>query len=226
MRIPTKMNTKQTLVSYLAGVAISISAGNVEAEQIELQQLPAGVVEDAIAEVAKNDWKAHEKKAVLSIAAKDKRPTVRRSACQQLMQLRNQFEWNEVAPLLEQLAADKESLVRTEVGRALSYKLKDASYFDRFWIVSDWAHADSPWKRLAIAHALAQNVDSAGINDIATHLAADPNANVRLAAVNIAASRLHKDPTHHQNLLQLLSDDPNRRVRRTARRVLDVLNSL
>jgi hypothetical protein len=218
--------TKRTLAGYLASAAISISTSNVNAAQFDMEEIPINLLNNVLDEVTETEGELEDKMAVLAMAANDKRTSVRLRVCERIAAMSKQVTWDKIEPLLVKLTHDKATSVRNESAYSMACALGESEIITRTLVTNEWALSEKVPQRVAIANILSQELNCLGVSAITTQLASDSNSEVRLAVVNLAASRIKENPNHYKQILHGLSTDANRRVRHTARRVIQAIEQL
>jgi hypothetical protein len=122
--------------------------------------------------------------------------------------------------VLRTLADDPEPEVRETVAAALSRLVDGAPAADRFEIVSRWSLSERVSERRAAARVLASCAPAFGDVAILAHLAGDAHREVRRNALQAVRARFAQDrPVLEATAVPALRD-PDRKVRRMARRLL------
>lgn len=122
--------------------------------------------------------------------------------------------------VLSALCNDPSARVRAAVGRGLAQVIERASPPDRIELISAWTTSQDPHRRTAIARALSAPTPMF-VTDLAIEqLAADPVAEVRVAALEAAAAHFAQAPAVYAAIAQACSEDDDPGVRYAARRLL------
>ncbi len=122
--------------------------------------------------------------------------------------------------LLRQLSRDARGDVRSAAARGLASFLQHAPGPLRCAVESDWATAGAPHQRVALARALGSTAPD-WMTDLALlELANDDRVSVRRAALHAVRAHLRRNPEAYLPLVAARSADPDRRVRKSARRAL------
>jgi HEAT repeat protein len=209
---------RQNLMKFLASVSLAGSCGAAD-PGASLAQLPAQLVTELVDDTLECSWQPDDRKAVLSLLAKDPRARVRCAIAQAASSLQDPL-CGEAQELLRTLAADPAWPVREAAAQALGRSLKRATVSTRVRTVCEWALAESAPQRLAIARALARPIQVPAADVALTHLARDPLASVRRAALLAMGSQSWLDDPVVSETAQAALNDSDRRVRRVAARLL------
>jgi hypothetical protein len=205
------------LIAQLSAMTIAASAGFLDAAT-SLLTIPESVIIDLVDDA---DDDPPQKKHVLLLLAKDARDTVRERVAQAAV-LRERLP-AEGEKLLRELSADRSMRVRTAVGKSLASLLESAAPLARLEIVGRWALSPNAHERAAVARALSSSVP-VFVSDLALEeLSRDSASDVRALAARAMARRIREAPESYSRALARLSEDPARRVRRTAHRLLAVV---
>lgn len=122
--------------------------------------------------------------------------------------------------LLHQLARDPQRAVRSAAARALASFFEHAPGALRCAVESDWATARTAHERVTLARALAASAPDWMTDLTLLELASDPRPSVRRAALHAVRAQLCRNPDAYVSLAAARSADPDRRVRKSARRAL------
>jgi hypothetical protein len=217
-------NKKNRFLTYLAGATISVSSGTAGAVQTDLTGIPEDFL-GGIGDGTESDASTIDEKTTgLSFLFDDKRPGVRNRVSELLAVGESAIPWDTFELILARLAEDAVPEIRDIATRTLTAALRDSGGITRTRVASEWALSDSPAKRVTIAQALSSDFYCLGADIVADHLSADPDPEVRAAVVQIAAARMHENPEHYGNLLEILTSDPVLWVRSAARSVVGALS--
>jgi HEAT repeat protein len=209
---------RQNLMRFLASVSLAGNCG-VADPGASLAQIPARLVTELVDDTLESSWRPDDRKAVLSLLAKDPRARVRCAIAQAASNLEDPL-CGEAQELLRILAADHAWPVRETAAQALARSLQRANVSTRVRTVCEWALADSAAQRLAVARALARPIQLPAADVALTHLARDPEASVRRAALVAMGSQFWLDDPVVRETAQFALGDPDRRVRRAAAKLL------
>ena len=215
--------TRRTLAAYLASATISLSPGINAAMLPQMEAFPLKLVEDMLDDVADSETPIEEKLRTLSTIATDKRAEVRIRVCDILSNLLESCDVDAVRPILEQLAADADPAVRSELRKSVTDAMMHASVVDRTRMAADLALSDSEPLRLMLTSALKEDFFCLGVTSVVAHLAGDVNSRIRRAVVDVTAIRMSENPVYFQRILKSLLADRNADVRLAARRTLHTL---
>jgi hypothetical protein len=128
--------------------------------------------------------------------------------------------------ILSELAEDPVPAVRRAVARGLAHFMERAPASLRAATESDWTRAPSRRQREVVALALGI-ADPDWLTDLALgELAGDPSGAVRRAALSGARAQLSHDPAAYGRIALGHIDDPDRRVRSAARRLVGAAQRL
>ncbi len=214
------MQTRNKLFAYLAGAALSVSAGGDIVTNVQggLAAVPETLLDEILDEAEGTAWKDEDRLVLLSVLAEDKRPHVRMRVSELLEPPDHGFSFASLEPILFRLASDEAAAVRGAVAGTLAAELSRSDTLTRTRVVSEWTLSNSTAVRDTIARVLSHDFYCLGAAAAAEHLASDHSPSVRAAAADAAASRHWQNPAHYQQILERLSADRNRKVRRAARR--------
>jgi hypothetical protein len=199
------MFRKKQLITYLTGATLSASsgmAGSFVPTPIILFEASGEDVAEALSKYEDSDETAETSQSETSEQESDTTP------------------FDVVEATLNRLSDDEISEHRSAVVKAIVSGFEKSGGITRTRVVSEWTISDSAEKRRIIAAVLSHDFYCLGAEGATRFLAADPVSRVRMEMVNTAVSRLREDPQHYETILQRLSLDSNRRVRRAARRAL------
>lgn len=167
------------------------------------------------------EWGLHNRQRVLSLLAMDPRPLVRaRVAAAASALARDGAE--DAASLLDTLARDRSPVVRAEVARAFDTLFAEATPFDRIQLVCRWALSEVRLQREVVARALSAANPVVVADLVIEQLSRDREAAVRWLALRAAAKRYAEAPATYRAIARERVIDPSRRVRRLARRLLNL----
>ncbi len=207
----------QRLLRHLVALSIALGAGTASAA--ELAELPSEVLSDLVSEVEQSDTDETTKLGVLKLLARDTRGDVRARVAEAAACL-----WPEsreaALELLRKLAHDSSMKVRVAAANGLTRVLYLASPSERVEVVCDFAVAEAPAERLAMARALSSRVPVLVADLALQELATDTVPEIRAAALRAAQQRLEEGPATYRRLAEERITDSDRNVRRAARRLL------
>jgi hypothetical protein len=200
-------------------VALSIALGTSGAAAAELAELPSEVLADLVAEIEQSDEERGIKLGVLRLLAHDPRGEVRARVVEAAACL-----WPEsreaALELVRALGSDREDKVRVAAANSLTRLLYLASPAERVELVCSWTIAEGAPERLSMARALSSRVPVLVADLALRQLATDGDPEIRAAAIRAALQRYEDDPRTYRHLGQEHLRDPDRAVRRAARRLL------
>lgn len=212
------MRGRRLLFRHLVALSITLGAGSASAAT-ELEELPAEVLSDVVAEVEQSDADTATKLGVLRLLARDARDSVRARVAEAASCLWSGGK-HEALELLRSLAGDRAAKVQAAVANGLTRILYVASPAERVELVCNWTVAERDAERLAIARALSSSVPVLVADLAIRELAADTGPEIRAAAIRAALQRFAEDPAGYRALAEERIADPDRGVRRAARRLL------
>jgi HEAT repeat protein len=195
------------LLSYLPDAAASAAGGF------------DPFVEAVVAEVESADHELPDRQGVLRRLALSPQSSIRMRVAEAAGALASEDPEAGLA-LLRLLSHDSESKVRAAAARGLGLFLEHASGPLRCAVESGWATAALADERVALARAL--GASSPGwMTDLALmQLASDARVPVRRAALHSVRAQLRRNPEAYLPLVAARSADPDRGVRKSARRAL------
>jgi hypothetical protein len=207
----------QRLFGHL--VALSIALGTGTAGASELAELPSEVLADIVSEVEQSETDRDTRLGVLRLLSRDARGDVRARVAEAAACLWPDGK-EEALELVRSLAHDGSPKVRAGAANGLSRALYLASPAERIEVVCNFAIAEAPAERLAMARALSSSVPVLVADLALQQLASDAQPEIRAAALRAALNRLEEDPATYRRLAEELVTDSDRNVRRAARRLL------
>lgn len=170
------------------------------------------VVVSAIDDDEVGEWSSPDQERILAAFARDPRVRVRRAAANRAADLPTPLS-REGKRLLRNLTGDRDDSVRAVAAQSLATILQRMDGLDRTNLACKWSTSRQPDQRLAVARALAVEVDRTrdvlGAELCIEHLIADPAPDIRRAAAHAAWTRLRHEPTVYAPLLTALLDDPD-----------------
>lgn len=218
-----KSRFEQGLLKHLAAVAIAFGAGMAPASG--LLEIPTRVLDEIVEGIEALDWDRRDRHRLLSLLAHDRRPEVRARVALKVATLWSEAP-DQTEQLLRQLARDRSAAVRAASASGVEHVLESAPPLQRIALVAEWCTSTTTRDRAAIAAAL-RAMTPVFIGDLAIELLArDPDARVRHLALRAAAQRVHEAPRRYAHLAISAASDPERRVRRSARRLLEHARSV
>jgi HEAT repeat protein len=206
---------RQNLWKHLAALSVAAGFGVTDVAD-ELQQIPAELVADLAADTELETWNSDERGRVLTLLAQDPRPSVRGAVAHAVADLEGAPTW-ESSSLLRRLAADRSDEVQRAAASALSRALGRAPVAVRLQAVCEWALSPDATDRVAVARALTRSVPILATDTVLAHLARDPVARVRHAALQATATRLWYNSAAVADIAAFALNDQDPRVRRLAR---------
>jgi hypothetical protein len=209
---------RQRLLVKLGAIAIAAGTGFVE-PSVSLMTIPESVLIELV-----NDEEAepHDRRRFLALLAKDARATVRERVADAAGTLAER-QPEHAEGLIRELSTDTSPRVRVAAGRSLASLLAVAAPLDRLALVSRWTLSPNASDRAAMARGL-QSRTPVFVSDLALEeLSNDSEAEVRAATARAMARRIHEAPVGYARALSHLTEDPDRKVQRTARRLLSAL---
>lgn len=207
----------QGLMKRLAMAAIAVTAGGIEPARA-LAELPSDALEDVVEDTLGPRWRGGDRSRVLGLLAQDARPEVRGHVAEATSALWPERQ-TQALLLLRVLARDPDRGVRVGACRGLSQLLQRAAPLDRTQIVADWTLSRHAADRAAIATVLGSRT-LVYLADVAlAQLASDTEPSVRWLALRAARERWREDPVSYSKLALERSNDPDGRVRRSARKL-------
>ncbi|HVJ19053.1 MAG TPA: hypothetical protein VM686_26720 [Polyangiaceae bacterium] len=207
----------QRLLRHLVALSIAFGAGSASAA--ELAELPSEVLSDLVSEVEQSDTDTDTKLSVLKLLSSDVRGDVRASVAEAAGHLWPDNKEDSLA-LVRALAQDGSTKVRAAAANGLTRMLYLASPAERVEVVCTFAVADAPAERLALARALSSHVPVLVADLALEQLANDDEPEIRAAAVRAALQRIDEAPATYRRLAAERIADPDRNVRRAAKRLL------
>ncbi len=182
-------------------------------------ELPEPYIEALVDEVQSADLASPGRKDLLRRLARDGRDVVRVRVADAAGRLwRDDPECG--LSILRRLACDPIARVRAAAARSLGFFIERAPAPLRAAVESEWAAASAQGERVALGLALGEAKPS-WLTDLALEeLASDPSGRVRWAALRAAEAHLHLDPAAYVRLALAHIGDPDRHVRKSARRLL------
>ncbi len=209
-----------SVVRQLAAISIAVSAGLLEPAP-SLARIPEELVADAVDDVADMP-SAEERKDVLLLLAHDPRPNVRRRVAESAGDIAREFPI-QALELVRRMASDASSSVRSGAATGLYRVLETVPSIQRLEISCQWAVSESPSERAALAAALGLGARVPLADLMIEQLCSDDERSVRLEATRALAERCFEAPAVYRALAERLLTDADRRVRHSARRVLEEL---
>lgn len=176
-------------------------------------------VEALVTEVERGELDRDDRQGVLRRLAFSPNAAIRRRVAEAAGSLASE-EPRAGLSLLCQLSHDATGVVRSAAARGLARFIEHAPDPLRFSVEARWATSPAADERVALARALGLAAPD-WLTDLAlAELAADARASVRRAAIYAARAQLGRDPAAYVRLAAARSADPNRSVRKAARRLL------
>jgi hypothetical protein len=212
------MRGKRLLFRHLVALSIALGAGNAGAAAA-LEELPGEVLSDLVSDVEQSDSDKSTKLAVLNLLALDSRDEVRARVAEAASCLWPHGKL-EALELLRTLARDRAAKVRAAAANGLTRVLYLASPAERVELVCNWTVEDASAERMAIARALSSQVPVLVADLALEQLSNDADPEIRAAALRAAQQRFGEDPRTYRRLAEERTTDPDRAVRRAARRLL------
>jgi hypothetical protein len=170
----------QAVLKRLAAFAAALAMG-VTPNPAELEAVPEEMISDLLAADVLDDMDDPDRQALLRLLSLDPRPVVRlrvaRTFAQQLKELSPQVEL-----ALAQLAADDFAPVRQAARRGFHVLLARLDGIERMRLLCEWALSPEVQRRLAVAQALREGVDSPVADAAQRLLGGDPDPEVRALA--------------------------------------------
>jgi hypothetical protein len=207
---------RRALLTRLAALSVAAGCG-AAAVAAELLELPERVIGELFEAGLDADWRAEDRRRLLHVLASDPRASVRCAAA-------DTAPWaaagslEEAEDLIRPLVRDPAPCVRETAAAALGRLAESVPLFDRAQFVSSWARAPHPGERQAAARALAL-WPVFGADVVLAHLARDPAPRVRRRAMEAVAARFPFEPSVLEDSVAAALSDPDRRVRRLARKL-------
>jgi len=200
------------LLDYLVGATVASSLGLAAPS---LARIPEEVFEEVLSETEESDWDAAERLELLRVLSVDERPRVRHAVAKVLAL--SPATTASAQDLLKTLAMDRVAAVRHAAAGALSATLGLLTPLERLELACDWAVAEQPELRLAVAQALAVPHPFPASDLVLSNLVNDRVHPVRAAALRSASTRFELDPAALRGIAELALHDSNRAVRTAAR---------
>lgn len=199
----------KTIGRYLAALAFAVTAGGADPAGAMLD-VPVALVPEALDDA---ELDLAQRKRVVALLAADPRAQVRVDAAVAAGEARDEAT-------LRRLAIDRDRAVRVAAGHGVGALLAASDPFERMRVVADWALADEPSRRAALARGLQHaGLEAVGLGPAIAHLACDRSVEVRRLALGAVAIHGRADD-RHAAVARAALGDPDRRVRRLARRVV------
>jgi hypothetical protein len=208
---------RQRLLGHLVALSIAFGAGTASAA--ELDALPSEVISDLVAEVEQSDTDRGTKLGVLRLLARDSRADVRVRVAEAAACLWHESK-EEALDLVRLLAHDGSPKVAAAAANGLTRMLYLASPAERIELVCNFAIADAPAERLAMARALSSRVPVLVADLALQQLSSDAEPEIRATALRSAQQRMKEDPATYRRMAEERITDSDRTVRRAARRLL------
>jgi HEAT repeat protein len=206
-------SVRRKLLDYLVSVTLASGLGLAAPG---LEHIPESVVEEVLADAEEADWDTEDRLKLLQILSLDERPRVREAVARVLAAAPDPGA--RALGLLRALATDHVAAVRQAAAAALSESFTQLPPLQRLEVACEWAVADEPNVRLAMAHALATAHAIPAADLVLTHLVYDPVHQIRMAALRAASLRFELDAPTLRAVAEPVLHDPDRRVREAARR--------
>jgi HEAT repeat protein len=204
----------------LAAISIAVSAGLLDPAP-SLARIPEELLADAVDQVDEVVTK-DDRRNLLLLLAQDPRDSVRVRVAAAAGGLAADFP-NDAHELVRRLARDRSPAVRAAAAVGLCAVLEGVSAIQRLEMGCQWAVSEHLSERTAMANALGLRANVPLADLIMEQLAGDEEREVRTAAAQALVQRCYEAPVAYRALAQRLTADPERRVRRAARRVLEAL---
>ena len=207
----------QRLLRHLVALSIAFGAGTANAS--ELAELPSEVLADLVAEVEQSDADRATKLGVLKLLSGDVRADVRARVAEAAACLWPDSK-DQSLELVRSLAHDGSTKVRAAAANGLTRILYLASPAERVELVCNFAVAETPAERLALARALSSRVPVLVADLAIEQLANDDDPEIRAAAIRAGLQRIDEHPQIYRRLATERAADSDRNVRRAAKRLL------
>ena len=190
---------RQSLMKYLASVSLAAGCGVADPGG-SLVQIPAELFTELTDETPEPEWHSVDRTAGVPRSEDPLSP--------------------DAQALLRTLAADSAWPVREAAAQALARCLRQSPVLARLRAVCEWALADPPAERLAVARALNRSIRVPGADIALAHLARQGEPFVRRAALAAMGTQLSPEDPIVSDVAGAALADPERRVRRAARKLL------
>jgi hypothetical protein len=209
---------RRQLLRRLAVVLMAAGMGAVDPANA-LREFPEEALTAMVEESLEPHWRSHHRAQLLWLLARDSRSQVRGRVAEAAAALWPE-QAREALDLLHALVRDADRQVRSLAVRGLAELLERALPIDRTQIVSDWALSENARERAAIAIVL-KGRTLLYLADLAlAQLATDADPGVRRLALLAARQRWREDSASYRQLALERCDDPDARVRRSARKLM------
>lgn len=211
---------RQKLLCYLGGAALTMAAGSTAAAQPDLVAIPETIIVDLLDDVEKEGWQTQDVARLVRLLAKDPRRQVRSRVLVVLPSLADKQSLEETEEIFLRLAQDEDQFVRYSMTESFAGWLEAQDALTRLRVITEWAVSANLFSRKAIARVLSYRFQTLGVDWVIEHLSNDPSSKVRTASVFAAESRLQENPAMYSGLVQRLTGDKDRRVRKVARKLM------
>jgi hypothetical protein len=207
---------RQSLLKHLG--AIALTCGLMDPAPL-LLQIPVEWVSEVVEEPGDVEWNASDRLSLLRLLSHDARTAVRSRVAESVGEHAEVLRAERVE-LTRALARDPSERVRSAASESLAAVLRSAPPIERVELVCSWASSDDWRDRAAIARALRHSTP-VPLADVAIEvLAVDERDEVRLAAVEAAERHYDESAEQYRRIAMRRVSDPERHVRRLARRIV------
>ena len=204
---------------YLAGVAMTLGpSGAGAAEPLDLSEIPESVLNGFLDDVDGEFWQVGDVVELAAVLSDDSRRSVKRRVAKLLSHVQRNDPPARTEAVFLHLAREGEPSVRRIVAENLSTWLRECDEMTRTNVISTWSLHEDWTVRQTAAMALGNGVPmQVGALTAVEHLSFDTHPRVRRAAAAAARSLFRMHPETCSVILQRLSRDAERSVRRAAR---------
>jgi len=186
-----------------------------------LLEIPESLVYELVEAVCTNEVECSkdDRRRVLTLLASDPRVAVRARVAHAAAALAPDSA-SDTQRLLSTLVADSAGAVRAAATCGLEELLVRASPIERVELICQWAGAEHPAEREAVARALCSKLSTVVTDLVLQQLSNDESPAVRSAAVLASRRHFEENPAAYREILEARLADSHRRVRRLSRRML------
>jgi hypothetical protein len=175
------IQTRKRLLAYLAGATFSVAPGAEGVLIEDISTVPESFLGDILDEAEGGTWDSEDRLALLKVLAEDGRPSVRARVLKVINEARPKIPLEAFEPVLLRIAENAPPEVLRAMAALVGTSLNESDGFTRTRVVSEWALSESPGVRNVIARVLGSQFLCVGSLSAASHLAQDPDPDVRTA---------------------------------------------
>jgi len=211
---------KNSFLAYMAGGMFALSPGVALDCQYASCDLPENVVIELLDEIDEGELEESEFIELVESLSLDSHGLLRRRAAEMAGNIHADSEYEKVEALFTRFAADVDSNVRSSAAGSLARWLSASDGLTRSAVICSWALSDLKSVRLMLVRALYRGYYSPVEDEVIEHLGMDTEKEIRSAVVAAAQEHFSRNPDIYASVINRLSLDPSRRVRKAARRAL------